>query len=163
MCVLHGRAKAPVAEQILNGPDVRALGKKMCGEGMPECVATGTLGDSGQLDGPFHGSLDHGLVQVVTLAVPRVWICVYPSSGKGPLPLPFASGSRALSFQGSGKSDPAVACGEIFIPLQSSPLKAILKLAACNPWQHGDAIPKSFGVADDDFSVSEVEILDSQS
>ena len=54
----HGGADAPVAEELLNGPDVVAADQKVSRERMTESVARRRLRDSGGTNGSLDGSLD---------------------------------------------------------------------------------------------------------
>ena len=65
MGVDHGGGDIRMAEQLLNGADVIAAQQQMGGEGVPQGVRRGRLGDVGLLHRPLEGALEGLVNQVV--------------------------------------------------------------------------------------------------
>ena len=83
MDVDHRGAHILVAEQLLNGAYVITTLQQMCGEGMPQSVATCLLGDSCPSPSFPHGALDQRLVQMMAAMFARLAIA-YGSSTSFP-------------------------------------------------------------------------------
>src|SRR5437899_6982328 len=80
---------------------------------MTKCVARRAFRDSRSPHGIFHGSLEHGLVEVMAATLAGHAVDVEARSRKHPLPRPFASSVRILPGQGPRQVDPAGVLPEI--------------------------------------------------
>lgn len=92
VCVDHGGAEVGVAEEFLDGSNVGAGLEEVGGEGMPEGVASGLLGNAGAADGFADGSLEACFVEVVTMAGARLGVSIGAGRWEDPLPGPFLAG-----------------------------------------------------------------------
>ena len=113
MRVDHRRRDILVTEQLLDGANVAAALEQVGGERVAEGVAGRALGDSGSEHGPPDGLLEHGLVQVVAAALPRLGVQVEPGCGEDLLPGPVPPRIRELVAERVGELDPAGAGSEI--------------------------------------------------
>lgn len=111
MRVNHRRFDVAMAQQLLNGSNVIAAFKDVCGEGMPECVACGPLREPGLRHGASHGFLHQRFVNVMTALF--VGLAVDPSVvlGKHPLPAPVLWRVGILAVEGVWKQDAAPPIG----------------------------------------------------
>ena len=82
---------------------------------MPECVATGVLGDAGPAHGPLDGILKVVFEDVVTTGDSRSWIDRAFGGGEDVLPCPLAGGGRALTLIGIGQVDGSVSFLQIHL------------------------------------------------
>jgi hypothetical protein len=73
MGINHHRFDVVMAQQLLNGSNVRTAFKQVRGEGMPESVARGSLREPGLRHGVSDGFLHQGFRQYDGDLVP--WSC----------------------------------------------------------------------------------------
>ena len=96
-----------------DGADVVAGLEQVGGEAVPQGVAGDVLGDAGLEGRVADGSLEDGLVQVVSSGLAAGLVQVVAGRREDPLPRPLASGVRVLARQGVGGLDPAGVLGEV--------------------------------------------------
>ena len=88
----HRRGHGLVAQEGLDGADVRAGLEQVRREAVAEGVAGDALGDAGEAGGGADGLLDDGLVEVVAAALAGLAVRVAAGRGEDPLPGEVAAG-----------------------------------------------------------------------
>jgi hypothetical protein len=101
----HRRLDAPVAQQLLYGPDVVAGNQQVGREGMAKSVAGRGLDDARFPHCRMEGPLDPSLVKVMTAPFPGARVLREAWRRKYVLPAPFARGAGVLLLQSVGKMD----------------------------------------------------------
>lgn len=86
MCVDHGRLYAPVAKELLDGPDVVAIFEQVSCEAVSEGVTGHLLGDAAGSGSAFHGALNRGRVSVKPPQCPRLRISDHGRGREDELP-----------------------------------------------------------------------------
>src|SRR4051794_2134273 len=94
-----------VAEELLDGTNVVACFEQVCGEAVPERVASGGVRDPCSFDRFSERPLDDGFVQVVPAALPCLQVQVAARRGKYPLPSPVAGGGWVFRKERARKLD----------------------------------------------------------
>src|SRR4030095_496017 len=97
----HRRADVRMPEQLLHGPDVRAILEQVSREGMTQRVTRRSLANSGPQDRLLHGPLHRGLVKVMAALLACYRIDITTRRRKHPLPLPRLGRRRGLPPEGS--------------------------------------------------------------
>jgi len=99
MGVDHHRLYVAMAQKLLDGSNVIATFEQVGGEGMPESVASGPLGQAGLHHRVPHGFLNERFIHVVASLFLCLWIHPAIFLGEYPLPTPFAGGIGILAVQ----------------------------------------------------------------
>jgi hypothetical protein len=86
----HRRLDVFVSEEFLDGSDVVPGHQEMGREGVAECVAADSLGDSCIADGLFDRSVDHGVVEMMAADGVGSGIGAAGTGGEDVLPAPVA-------------------------------------------------------------------------
>ena len=109
----HGGGDVAVAEELLDGADVVAVGEQVGSERVAERVAGDALGERGRARGSGDGSLWEAAVQVVPVDLAGAGVGREGAGGEDPLPAPVRDGAGVLAGEGVGEPDRAVAGVEI--------------------------------------------------
>ena len=102
MGVDHRRRDVLVTEQLLDGADILPILEEVSGEGMPKGVTRHSLGEAKLLDGPSHGLLQGGRVDVVSAPLSRFPVLEDTAPWKDPLPAPISGRRPEFAGQRSG-------------------------------------------------------------
>ena len=157
----HCRADVPVAEKLLNGPDIVPFFEEMGSERMPERVAGDSLGESGKGGGLLHGPLENRFVEVVTIQAPGTGILELPCCRKYPLPVPLLLGSRTFPIQPIRKSNVTSAPRQILFVLRLVLIEVSFQLLFDGGRQNGHAILASLSLPHHDLPIPKINILHS--
>ena len=106
-----------MTKELLDGADVVAIFKKVCGEGVAERVAGGTLGQCGFADRPFDRVLEIVFEDMVASDKAGAWLHGSFCGWKGVLPAPLSGRGGVFAFEDVGQVDGAVAVRKI-LPVQ---------------------------------------------
>ncbi len=103
MCVDHCRADVFMPEQLLDRPDIVPVFEQVSRERMPQAVTGNMLRNGGPRGRVLDGALDHRLVEMVPIQLPRDGIRELTVRGKDPLPAPLPVRIGILPSQRSRK------------------------------------------------------------
>ena len=101
MGVDHGGGDVLVAQEFLDGADVRAAAQKVGGKGMAQSMRGGGFLDAGFAGGLPDGALEERLAEVMAAHGLAARVDGEIGSGKGVLRDPFAGGAGVFAFQGA--------------------------------------------------------------
>src|SRR5262245_60936249 len=99
----HRGAQVAVAEELLDGADVRAVLEQVCRERVSERVAGDALGDAGQACGALHDALNRRLMEVVAKDGAGAPIHSRAQGGEDPVPAPIEVGVPELLAKRAGQ------------------------------------------------------------
>src|SRR6185295_4870239 len=125
---------------LLDGANVVAVLQQVGGEGVPEGVGAGHLGDAGGAAGGADGALDGRLVEVVPADLAGGRIGVVAGGGEDPLPDPLAAGGGVLSSNGVGEVDVAGVGGYVAFVLPADRVQVAPQVFDEGLGHHGHAI-----------------------
>ncbi len=162
MCVNHGRAHVPVAEQLLDCADVVPILEEVCGKRMAEGVAGRMSGNPGSADGVPDRALQHRLMQVVPAPLAGHPVDVDPGSRKDPLPTLLPARVRVLPHQGSRELDPAGTAPEVLLVLSPHTVEVPRQVGFDSGGQHRHAVSVALAGPHNDLISCEVDVLHAQ-
>ena len=157
-----GRLDAVMAEQFLNGANIHAAFQQVCGEGMSQAVAGNRLENPGRASGLTDGLAQRVVMHVMPPQQARTRIETRVNRGEKPLPAELGAGCGVFRAQSVRQPDSGAAFPPVLLPEHTHPLELGLEVGSQSLGQHDSSVLGSFGLANDDLSAIEIQILHSQ-
>ena len=160
MGVDHGRLDAGMAQKILDGPDVDSAFEEVGGEGMPQAMAGGSLGDSGL----GHRGLElaaHGIgVEMMASDASCPGVGAELRGGKDILPDPLPGGGGKLAQEGFRQVGFPLPGGQVAGVGGFGERKVVPKRSFNGSGQGHRPVLAALALVHGDGALSEVQILD---
>ena len=152
-----------MAEKLLHGANVRPLFQKVGGEGMPQGVTTGGLGNACVLHRTLDRLLHGGGGAVVPLDAAASRVFTPPDGREYILPPPLCRRVRGLPFEGLRQRGPSVARLQILLPGRLALSKLPPERGRKGAGQERSAILLPLALPYGDLLVLEVQVFHPQS
>ena len=149
-----------MAEKLLDGPDVVAVGEEVGGEAMAKGVAMNRFRDGGEAGSVADGPLDGGLVEMVADEGSGVGAGDFRTAGEDPLPGRSNLRPEVLSVEGIGERGATAAPEQVVGVEAECEVDLLGERGAKGVGKEGTAVPFSLRVTDDDLVESEIDVLD---
>ena len=159
MGVDHGGGDIFVAEEFLHRPNIRPAFEQVRRKGMPECMTTRRLLETGLDDSLLDCPLQQGFHEVMALLAAGAWIDGTFWSRKDVLPAPIPVGVGIFAFQRVGQMNGAEAFSEVFLVFDLHFRQVQLQRFFERFRENGDAVLFALAIADEDLLVTKVDVL----